>query len=330
MLWRRCTRRILLGKFAFFLVGLVTSAGKSDEKWINRPFHTKPERCWVYTHMNKSGGSTVKTLLLRHIEDELVPHGLISERVYNRGESVLKRFIHQNYTITAGGYTEGLRKFGGGFESCKWFTMFRHPIARLVSAYFYCMGRNDQLCGSSIMRTRDVDLHTFAEHWGNYGLRQFALSFVPQDELLAVETAPCTFRCPPWYKAKVYLEERFKAQGGRSPEDLDAFNAEPSLSGFLEPAKKLLKSSYSAVGLLEDWTDSMRLFNRALELPNFNWTSASSRVKAKKHNEQQVKVDTLASAWDDPVLKQILWLDILLYDHAVAVHNEQLSEYGLL
>lgn len=126
VLWRKCVGRLLLVKVAIFLVGIVTSAGKrDDEKWINRSFHTRPETCWVYTHMNKSGGSTVKTLLLRHIEDSRVSNGLISERVYQRGESRLKRFGHQNYTITAGGYTEGLRTFGGGVEDCKWFTMVR-------------------------------------------------------------------------------------------------------------------------------------------------------------------------------------------------------------
>lgn len=180
------------------------------------------------------------------------------------------------------------------------------------------------------MRTRDVDLHTFAKHWGNYGLRQFALSFLPQDELLAISTEECNVRCPTWYKAKIYLQKRFEGQGERSPGYSSASSDEPALADLLEPVKKLLKSEYTAVGLLEDWGNSMRLYNHALNLPNFNWTISSSLVKPKKKNEHQVKLDTLASAWDDSVLKRVLSLDMLLYEHAVAVHNEQLSEYGLL
>ncbi|CAN0128979.1 unnamed protein product, partial [Scytosiphon promiscuus] len=150
-----------------YLVGLV--AGKVDQRWTNVPSKTKPDACWVYTHMNKSGGSTVKTLLLRHTEIEGVPHGLVKENVYTRGGSAMRKFLGQNFTVTAGGYSEGLRPFGGGVEDCKWFTMFRHPIPRLVSAYFYCRGKNDQLCGSRIVRVEDIDLRTFAKHWGNYG-----------------------------------------------------------------------------------------------------------------------------------------------------------------
>lgn len=111
------------GKHSAGYVGLV--AGKTEDRWKNLSFHTKPDTCWVYTHMNKSGGSTVKTLLLRHTANERVPHGLVKENVYTRGGSAMKKFLGQNFTISAGGYSEGLRPFGGGVEDCMWFTMFR-------------------------------------------------------------------------------------------------------------------------------------------------------------------------------------------------------------
>ena len=61
-------------------------------------------------------------------------------------------------------------RYGG--ERCQWFTMFRDPIARVVSAYFYCKHAPiDPLCATSIMRANKVDLLTFAQHWGNFGLR---------------------------------------------------------------------------------------------------------------------------------------------------------------
>lgn len=50
--------------------------------------------------------------------------------------------------------------------------MFRHPVARVVSAYFYCKkAAVDPLCATSIMRADEVDLLTFVQHWGNFGLR---------------------------------------------------------------------------------------------------------------------------------------------------------------
>lgn len=37
----------------------------------------------------------------------------------------------------------------------------------------------------------------------------------------------------------------------------------------------------------------------------------------------------LATAWTDPKLKKSMLLDLVLYDHAVSVHNRQMEQYGL-
>lgn len=66
--------------------------------------------------------------------------------------------------------TNTRRRYGG--ERCQGFTMFRHPIPRVVSAYFYCKkAPEDPLCATSVMRAKNVDLLTFVQHWGNFGLR---------------------------------------------------------------------------------------------------------------------------------------------------------------
>lgn len=118
----------MLVRFAlFFLVGLVTFVGKTNgKKWrINMSFHTRQKTCWIFTHMNKSGGSTVKSLLFRFIDRANVSHGLLSGTTYRHGEDAMKHFIGENYTVVAGGYAEGFRAAGGGGEGCKWFTVFR-------------------------------------------------------------------------------------------------------------------------------------------------------------------------------------------------------------
>ena len=71
-------------------------------------------------------------------------------------------------------------------SSCRFFTMFRHPISRMVSAYFFCqLHEEDSACASGIVRARHVDLLTFAKHWSNFAVRQFALSFVPAEDVMA-------------------------------------------------------------------------------------------------------------------------------------------------
>ncbi|CAN0469810.1 unnamed protein product, partial [Scytosiphon promiscuus] len=58
-------------------------------------------------------------------------------------------------------------------QKCQWFTLFRHPVSRMVSAYYYCKeAPSDTACASEILNARDVDLVTFAKHWGNFALRQ--------------------------------------------------------------------------------------------------------------------------------------------------------------
>lgn len=68
------------------------------------------------------------------------------------------------------------------------------PIPRLVSAYFYCKKKpQDGLCATVALDANadDTDLYAFAEHWGDFGLRQFALAFVLPEELLANKVRPC-------------------------------------------------------------------------------------------------------------------------------------------
>lgn len=79
------------------------------------------------------------------------------------------------WNVAHGGCTEALRRHAHG--TCKWFTVFRHPIARLVSAFYHCReSPGDPLCASEGAGAGGMDLVHFAEHWGNYALRQFALA----------------------------------------------------------------------------------------------------------------------------------------------------------
>ncbi|CAN0014616.1 unnamed protein product, partial [Hapterophycus canaliculatus] len=210
------------------------------------------------------------------------------------------------------------------------------PISRLVSAYFYCKQRGrDELCASTIVKADNIDLHTFAEHWGNYALRQFSLAFVRADEVFAAEQKrgipgrPVEF--PGWYRVKEYFESLEGTEEARSLLHGSRVRNDLAMHRLLQPVEDLLSNSYSAVGILEQWEKSMKLFNRALKLPHFDWPSASKTLGRQNIDERlrHEEARALHSAWDDPIIKDRLWLDLLLYNHAVSVHNRQVAEHGV-
>lgn len=231
------------------------------------------------------------------------------------------------------------------------------PISRLISAYFYCKVRPDQLCADFRGKSKTDDLLSFAEHWGNYGLMQFVLAFLTPEEIHAdsgwaarLEGNPCVVatedgqahylqhepkRCPGWYMLKLFIESR-GVEAGYQHEPVGEGSTAAALNQvwmhqFLQPAMGLLNEKYAAVAILEEWNTSMELFQATLEIPDFNWLTAfreggSSRVNTEF---QDAAHEARQRAMNDPKIRELLWLDILLYDHAVSVFNRQVAEHGL-
>ncbi|CAM9602728.1 unnamed protein product [Ectocarpus fasciculatus] len=286
--------------------------------------------------MVKAGGTTVKSLIQSSMKRTHSSMGLYTNHHWMRDRNTVKNGeTTAKSSITYGAYTEALRPHEG--RDCKWFTIFRHPISRLVSAYFYCKQNGwDELCASMVLKAGNTDLHTFAKHWGNYGLRQFSLAFVEAGAVFAAEQErgvdgrPVMF--PGWFRVKEYFENQFDVEQERALKQETGASNDLAMSYLLQPVEDLLSRNYSAVGILEKWGTSMNLFNKALGVPNFNWQTASRNLGRKNvdkrlHNEE---AQALRAAWDDPVLAKTLWLDILLYDHAVTVHNKQVEEHGIV
>lgn len=295
-----------------------------------RPFGGK---CWIFNHLNKGGGSTVKYMLQPWIAEHNVSLGLYDSPQWQEGASFTENYLDTNFTITWGAYTEGLRPHDRK-EDCKWFTIFRHPIPRLVSAYYYCKKARDSLCASVIMDANEVDLLTFAEHWSNFGLRQFSLAFVLPEDAITGDHEQCMTegknKCPGWYKMKLYLEglhsDLMNQNGDVAPALKDV-----AMYDMLKPAQELLSNKYAAVGILEEWETTLRLFNAALEIPSYDWPKGFRSIGRKNHNGKYAKEEekALVTAWTDPNIKKFIWLDLLLYEHAVAVHKRQVVEHGL-
>jgi len=60
--------------------------------------------------------------------------------------------------------------------TCVWITVFREPLSRLVSAFFFCKhAMDDPLCARHHVNTRGGRLEGFANHWGSFGFRELLL-----------------------------------------------------------------------------------------------------------------------------------------------------------
>lgn len=93
----------------------------------------------------------------------------------------------------------------------------------------------------------------------------------------------------------------------------------------------MLRDKYTAVGILESFNATARLFNRALEVPDFDWVKAhniagNQEVDSVSGDEER---EVLRDAWEDADIKKFIALDLLLYEQAVSVHVRQLEHYRL-
>ena len=213
------------------------------------------------------------------------------------------------------------------------------PVPRVVSAYFYCQRRpHDQLCATVVKDAAKVDLVTFAEHWGNFGLRQFALAFIKSEDVFhdAVVDDFCKHArghgeicLPSWYRLKTYLN----ALSDQHDVCGAAQQPESGLAQFLSRAQETLSNRYAAVGILEEWDDTMKLFNEVLSLRGFDWVKQFQQSGTKNSSSgrqfETAEQRALETAWHSAELKRFIWLDILLYDHALTVHRKQLVDNGI-
>ena len=90
--------------------------------------------------MVKSGGTTVKVLLRSFAERSSILRSEYANAMWLNGiegTSTAEQIFTSDDGIIYGGYAEALRSMGSS-GNCKWFTIFRHPVPRLVSAFLYC------------------------------------------------------------------------------------------------------------------------------------------------------------------------------------------------
>lgn len=284
--------------------------------------------CWIFMHMEKSGSSLVRSIATeRWRQDER----MFDNVQWNRGDAYAEDVMgHLHWRFLHGGCVEALRNVHAeespasrttGGKGCRWFTVFRHPVARLISAFDHCrQASRDPLCASATL----TDLEAFSEHWGNFGLTQFAMGTVSSDAVKEWATSLGKPRkgLSAWHLLKEYVSHGpgGGAEGGAI------------LESVLETAKQVLSTQYAAVGIAEDLRTTMRLFNKALLMPHLDWSTSLERRSAdtKKEECDAIEDEAFRKALENPRILGALKLDILLYDHAALVFREQVVRYGLL
>ncbi|CAM9130206.1 unnamed protein product [Ectocarpus fasciculatus] len=264
--------------------------------------------------MDKSGASGARRVATeRWRKDELV----FDTVQWRRGDGFAADVMASHWKLLHGGCVESLRNHKG--RSCKWLTIFRHPIARLLSAYDHCLGApKDPICPP----TESTGLAVFAELWGNFALRQFALAAVSPSAVKEwAAQGQARKGASMWYLVKDYL-----TRGGIDEDEV--------LESMLEPVKGLLSTQYAAVGIAQELETTMVLFSKALSTEGLDWASSWATLGINEEDKQDSEYDitesaTFRQALANPRITSALRLDMSLYEHAVHVFNDQVAKFGI-
>lgn len=253
-------------------------------------------------------------------------------------------------------------------RGCRWFTMFREPVERMVSALHHCRNRKPKawipLCGlnagEGAFSARPVDetsatLRQWAAHYGSYFYRQLLYDMRLFERV--------GLRCRPNATAPLLpsIAPTRRARGGgarecRYPKSWtelrDALG--DAADGKSTPEARILVKElvhsiengtrFVTVGLLERWEESARLFDAHVPLvapPSVRTARALARrpaVSSWRQVMQPASATTLAkrareaadveAARADPEVLAHLETDLKLYDAAKRLFERQLVALG--
>ncbi|CAM9180585.1 unnamed protein product [Ectocarpus sp. 13 AM-2016] len=183
--------------------------------------------------------------------------------------------------------------------NCEYFTLFRHPIDRLVSAFFYCPMDHDRqtrplkYCGNADHPVPATErLLEFAQiYWQNMAFKQMTFGMYCFPDLI----------CEPTRVGPV--------PGLGEPSGLDV----------LEEVENIL-AGYTAVGIMEHWELSMQLFNARVRSPVRDWNMT---VLNNAGLRSGLRDDVLQWAHDSPAVHRVVGTDMLLYSFALSIFKHQ-------
>eukprot|EP00903_Cladosiphon_okamuranus_P012839 g11997.t2 len=266
------------------------------------PSDQRPEFCTVFNHMVKSGGTSIKTQLEQssQVEGDAFPGMCTYGGKFTTPELCLDA-LHNSSVIA--GYGEVLRdpleKAG---RSCDFFTMIRHPVPRLVSAFYFCpdddrLDRPDKWCGHIESETP---------------ITERLLDFARGSVFSRVTFAEMMFglRCPPGFALcdpnvePIEFVRDMRSEAGRQA----LFKMQENFR------------SYKAIGIFEHWELSMQLFDATVTSSVRHWNNSMALNPGPTPPERQ---ELLRWAYTNPEIHATLATDILLYQFCVSVFKQQ-------
>ena len=220
---------------------------------------------------------------------------------------------------------------------CKWVTVFREPVSRLLSAYYYChKAPGDPLCGSEHFRFRSTafgntsHVAAFAKYWGDFAFREMLLH--PGLRKVAVPSLNSSFE-----KDK-YVWWAWKRAIANTP----GFSHKTAFAAVrIALANGRL---FDIVGVVERFADTCSLLDTVLPLPGpafqnktgyrtHRTYAAVTAQLTRTHGSQEWKEREIASrsaANTDPAVRSYLAWDLKLYTEVVLpLFDRQLQEAGL-
>eukprot|EP00903_Cladosiphon_okamuranus_P008180 g7879.t1 len=261
-----------------------------------------PEYCTLFNHQSKSAVTAIKEkLATASLEARLSKPGLC---LFGRGyeNSCLEAMNGTNPVVV--GYTELLREVVvDRGRQCDYFTVMRHPIDRLISAFFYCPERNTkhrrkEWCGATegdVAGTQGYLLEFAKRRWKNKAFRQMSYNIFPPQHTFRERIAP--------------------------PHSMD----QPETAKLVRVVEGILRS-YTAVGILEHWDLTMELFNARVKSPVRDWKATPEPLNRvhEVYSDFQQKIHEWART--SPDVHAVLATDLVLYDFALDVFKQQTAE----
>ncbi|CAM9632784.1 unnamed protein product [Scytosiphon promiscuus] len=269
-----------------------------------QPRGEPPRYCTVVNHMVKSGGTSIKEQLASasRKEGHSAPGLCTSDN--STTDEQCSEALYNSSVIT--GYGELLRHpLEAIGRDCDFVTMMRHPISRLVSAFYYCPGDHDQQsrptkwCGNRFYpESASSRLLDFAKNtkWAymTYAEMMFGI------------------HCKPGF---VYCEKKYQVK--KIPSGIGTRKGRQALTQMKE-----MLSNYTAVGIFEEWQLSMQLFDATVKSSVRKWDAGVSL----NHGVDLVGRESLLQwAYVSPEINVALTADILLYEFAREVFKRQTS-----
>jgi len=223
---------------------------------------------------------------------------------------------------------------------CKWVTVFREPVSRLLSAYYYCKAqRRDPLCGSrhfnfdSAAFGNASHVAAFAAHWGDFAFREMLLHPGLRD-VAVPSPSPALPVQRHFSEDSTYVWWAWKRAIASTP-GLSVETAFGAVRVALTSGRL-----FDVVGVVERFADTCRLLDAVLPLPAAlkatyeyrGYADAAARL-TETHGSTKWKGQEIASrsaASMDPAVRSCLAWDLKLYTEVVLpLFDRQMQEAGL-